>query len=57
MYSSGMVIVADGSEKMKERLQKALTADTGLGVTRLADAGYEIAIQTIKTQPFYAPLA
>jgi urocanate hydratase len=48
LYSSGMVIVADGTEKAKERLQKALTADTGMGVTRLADAGYQIALQTLK---------
>lgn len=48
MYSSGMVVVADGTEKAKERLVKCLTADTGLGVTRLADAGYEVALNTLK---------
>ncbi len=57
MFSSGICIAADGTEKMKARLRKTLTADTGLGVTRLADAGYDIAIETIKDQPFYAPLA
>lgn len=47
-YSSGMVIVADGTDKGSERIRKALTADTGLGVTRKAEAGYEIAIRTLK---------
>jgi urocanate hydratase len=47
-YSSGMVIVADGTAKGAERLQKALTGDTGSGVTRLADAGYDIAKQTLR---------
>jgi urocanate hydratase len=40
--------VADGTEKAKERAKRCLTADTGLGVTRLADAGYELALQTLK---------
>lgn len=48
MYSSGMVIVVDGTDKGRERIQKALTADTGLGVTRKAEAGYELAIQTLR---------
>lgn len=48
LYSSGMIIVADGTEKAKERIKKALTADTAMGVTRLADAGYELAVQTLK---------
>lgn len=55
-YSSGMIIVADGTAKAKERLEKALTADTGLGVTRLADAGYELAIQTVKEKNIDAPM-
>ncbi|MBA7687856.1 Urocanate hydratase [subsurface metagenome] len=57
MFSSGICTVADGTEGMKARLRKTLNADTGLGVTRLADAGYELALQTIKEQPFYTPLA
>jgi len=47
-YSSGIVIVAEGTDKSAERLEKALTADTGMGVTRLADAGYEVAKKTLK---------
>lgn len=43
---AGMVIVADGSEDARERLQCVLTTDPGLGVVRHADAGYETAIET-----------
>jgi len=35
-----MVVLADGSEEMGERLQRVLTSDPGLGVVRHADAGY-----------------
>jgi urocanate hydratase len=43
---AGMVVVADGSPQMAERLQRVLTTDPGSGVMRHADAGYEEAIQT-----------
>ncbi|SVC68120.1 uncharacterized protein METZ01_LOCUS320974, partial [marine metagenome] len=42
---AGLVIVADGSKEMGERLNRVLTNDPGLGVARHADAGYEEAIQ------------
>ncbi len=48
IYATGMAVVADGTDKAKKRLERSLTADTGLGVTRLADAGYELALQTVK---------
>ncbi len=44
MTSSGVTIIADGSEAAGERLQRALTNDTSLGVIRYADAGYPEAI-------------
>lgn len=44
--SSGVTIVADGSENATVRLTNVLTGDTGIGVLRLADAGYEAAIKT-----------
>ena len=37
---AGLVIVADGSAEMDERLERALTNDPGIGVARHADAGY-----------------
>jgi urocanate hydratase len=38
---AGMVVLADGSDEMAERLERVLTADPGLGVVRHLDAGYE----------------
>ena len=38
---AGMVIVADGTPEMDERLARVLTNDPGIGVARHADAGYE----------------
>jgi urocanate hydratase len=43
---AGMVVVADGTQDAKERLESVLTTDCGMGVVRHADAGYEIAIET-----------
>jgi urocanate hydratase len=43
---AGMVVVADGSDDARDRLACVLTTDSGLGVVRHADAGYEIAIDT-----------
>ena len=49
MQSAGVTIVADGTEAAAERLRHGLDADTGLGVLRYADAGYEIAAQAART--------
>ncbi|HVS46122.1 MAG TPA: urocanate hydratase [Verrucomicrobiae bacterium] len=43
---AGMVVVADGSDDARERLECVLTTDPGTGVVRHADAGYEIAQET-----------
>jgi len=45
---AGMVIVADGTEDAKHRLQRVLRNDPGIGVIRHADAGYDIAKKTAK---------
>jgi urocanate hydratase len=42
---AGMVVVADGTDAMDERLQRVLTTDPGMGVIRHADAGYETAVE------------
>ncbi|SHG39393.1 urocanate hydratase [Ornithinibacillus halophilus] len=42
---AGMVAVADGTDLAKERLERVLTTDPGMGIIRHADAGYESAIQ------------
>ena len=38
---AGLVIVADGTNETKERLNRVLTNDPGLGVARHVDAGYQ----------------
>jgi urocanate hydratase len=53
---AGQVIVADGTPAMRERLQRVLTNDPGIGVARHADAGYEIAIETAKAQGLNIPM-
>ena len=45
---SGMVVVADGTEKANERLQRVLTTDPGTGVMRHVDAGYSKARKIAK---------
>ncbi|HEY9287935.1 MAG TPA: urocanate hydratase [Candidatus Dormibacteraeota bacterium] len=41
---AGLVVVADGTDAMADRLERVLTTDPGMGVIRHADAGYETAI-------------
>jgi len=38
---AGMVVVADGSQDARERLERVLVSDPGMGVIRHADAGYD----------------
>jgi urocanate hydratase len=45
---SGMVIVADGSNDMDQRLKRVLNSDPGMGIIRHADAGYDIALNERK---------
>jgi urocanate hydratase len=45
---AGMVIVADGTADAEERLKRVLRNDPGMGVIRHADAGYELAKETLK---------
>jgi urocanate hydratase len=53
---AGMVVVADGSELAKERLERVLTTDPGMGIVRHADAGYEKAIQVAKEKGVDIPM-
>jgi urocanate hydratase len=53
---AGLVIVADGSEEMDERLSRVLTNDPGIGVARHADAGYEEAIETAHARGLHLPM-
>jgi urocanate hydratase len=38
---AGMVVVADGADQTRRRLERVLTSDPGLGIVRHADAGYQ----------------
>ena len=48
MMSAGQTAIADGTPEAAERLQAVLDGDTGLGIARHADAGYETAIEACK---------
>jgi urocanate hydratase len=53
---AGQVIVADGTPEMRERLERVLTNDPGMGVIRHADAGYELAVETAEAQGIRIPM-
>jgi urocanate hydratase len=53
---AGQVIVADGTPEMRERLERVLTNDPGIGVARHADAGYELAIETARAEGLDLPM-
>jgi urocanate hydratase len=53
---SGMVVVADGSDNARERLERVLLADPALGVMRHADAGYEEARECARERGVRIPL-
>jgi urocanate hydratase len=53
---AGMVVVADGSESAKGRLERVLTSDPGMGVIRHADAGYSAAIEFAKAHEVKIPM-
>jgi urocanate hydratase len=53
---AGMVVVADGSDEMAERLERVLTTDPGSGVLRHADAGYDEALAAAEEYGLRVPL-
>ena len=53
---AGMVIVADGTDEAKLRLERVLTTDPGTGVMRHVDAGYDLAVQTAKERGVNIPM-
>jgi urocanate hydratase len=54
---AGQVIVADGTPEMRERIQRVLTNDPGIGVARHADAGYDTARDTAARTGIVIPMA
>ncbi|MCP3739722.1 urocanate hydratase [Rossellomorea sp. BNER] len=53
---AGMVAVADGTDLAKERLNRVLTTDPGMGVIRHVDAGYDIADETADKWGIHVPM-
>ena len=53
---AGQVIVADGTPEMRERLERVLTNDPGIGVARHADAGYQSAKETARRTGISIPM-
>ena len=53
---AGMVVVADGSDNARRRLERVLTSDPGMGVIRHADSGYSRAIDFAKTHNLKVPM-
>jgi urocanate hydratase len=53
---AGMVVLADGTEEMAERLERVLTADPGTGVMRHLDAGYPDAAETAAAHGLEPPM-
>jgi urocanate hydratase len=47
---SGMVIVCDGTPEMDVRLSRVLNSDSGMGIVRHADAGYDISLDIAKNK-------
>jgi urocanate hydratase len=53
---SGVVIVADGTEAAAKRLGRVLVNDSGSGVMRHADAGYQSAVDCAKRNQLNLPM-
>jgi urocanate hydratase len=53
---AGMVVVADGTDEMAERLERVLTTDPGMGVLRHADAGYPEAVAAARAGGLDVPM-
>jgi urocanate hydratase len=53
---AGMVVVADGTDAARDRLERVLTTDPGTGVVRHADAGYDRARQVARERGVRIPM-
>jgi len=54
---AGMVVVADGTDNSKRRLERVLTSDPGMGVLRHVDAGYIRAIDFAAKKKIDIPMS
>ena len=46
--SSGLIVIADGTEEAEKKIERCLTNDPAIGVVRHFDAGYEKAIENMR---------
>jgi urocanate hydratase len=53
---AGMVVVADGTDNSRRRLERVLTSDPGMGIIRHADAGYSRAIDFARRSEVALPM-
>ena len=53
---AGMVVVADGTDLARRKLERVLTTDPGMGVVRHVDAGYEHAIDIARERGVHIPM-
>jgi urocanate hydratase len=53
---AGMVVVADGTDNSRRRLERVLTSDPGMGIIRHADSGYRRAIDFATANDVRLPL-
>ena len=53
---AGMVVVADGTDNSRRRLERVLTSDPGIGVLRHVDAGYSRAIEFAEASEIEVPM-
>jgi urocanate hydratase len=53
---AGMVVLADGTDEMEERLERVLTTDPGMGVLRHVDAGYPEAFEAADVAGLDVPM-
>jgi urocanate hydratase len=53
---AGQVSVADGTDLARQKLERVLTNDPGMGIIRHVDAGYDIANRVAADQHVRIPL-
>jgi len=53
---AGMVVVADGTDAARKRLERVLTSDPGMGIVRHVDAGYSRAIDFAQANDVKIPM-
>ena len=53
---AGLLVVADGTKKAEEKIQRVLTTDPGMGIIRHADAEYPEAIRIAKREKVKIPM-